>query len=184
VFVADGDSITEGFGAATPYTAHVSLTGRWDVINVAIPGMTVATALVNAPTAVDPSFFPGVTNVDVAWLGTNDIANNGTTPDATYAMLTSYVAARHAKGWTVILPTMISREGFDTQKNAYNALILANTAGADAIVDFTGTQLGCDGCWADSLFQADGVHPNETGITTVEAPIIGTAVNAIPHALN
>jgi hypothetical protein len=164
----------------SPYTAHLTLTGRWDIINVAIPGATVVSMLQTAPTNVDSSFFPGVTNIVVAWGGTNDIANNNATPSTTYANLTSYIAARHAKGWKVIVPTMISREGFDTQKNTYNALILANSAGADAIVNFTGTQLGCDGCWSNSSFQSDGVHPTQAAINTIEAPVIGAVINALP----
>jgi hypothetical protein len=135
----------------------------------------------NAPTTVDPHRQPGGRNVVIVWGGTNDIAVNGSTPAMVYAIMTSYIAARHAKGWQVVVPTMISREGFESQKNAYNALILANTAGADGIADFTGTQLGCGGCWSTSgLFQGDGVHPNQTGITTVEAPVISAAVNALP----
>jgi len=147
----------------------------WTVFNYGVNGESLATMLANAPTVVDPRFTSAHPSVDTVWGGTNDIAS-GATVAATYANMVSYVAARHAVGWKVIVPTMLSRVGLDVQKNAYNALILANTAGADAIADFTGTPLGCDGCYTNSTwFQADGIHPTQAGITTYEAPIISTA---------
>ncbi len=176
--VADGDSITTGFGAF-PYTNSILLDeSPQRIANVAVFGETLATMLANAPTNVDPLYAPNGNNIVIIWGGTNDIAL-GATPAATYANLTSYVAARHAVGWKVIVATMLSRFQLETQKNTYNALILANTAGADGIADFSGTPLGGDGDWANPIyFQADGVHPTTFGVASVEVPVMQTAVNA------
>lgn len=191
--LADGDSITVGqenggSSPPTPYTNYIGtyLTGPgWTVKNIGIGGETLATMLANAPTNVDPFIIPGTgTNVVVIWGGTNDFSENGASVSSVYANLTSYIAARHAVGWKVVVPTMISRDNLDSQKNAYNALIKANTAGADGIADFTGTTLGCDGCYSNTMWFQDGTHPTLLGITTIEAPIIGAAVNAIPHVTN
>lgn len=174
--MTDGDSITAGTGD-TPYPGLLSLPANWSVHNVAIGGQTLAVALPAAPSAVDP-LFNAIQNICVVWLGTNDI-ENGTTPAATYNLLVQYVAARHARGWKVITATMLSRKNLETQKNSYNALILANTAGADAIVDFTGTVLGCDGCSTNlTYFDPDQIHPSQTGVS-VEVPLFQAAINSL-----
>lgn len=180
MLVADGDSITAGTGD-TPYPGLLSVPAAWSVHNVAIGGQTLAVAIPAAPTTVD-TLFGGALNPNICsvWLGTDDIEGNGTSPAATYVLLTQYIQARHAKGWKVITATMLSRTNFETQKNAYNALILANTAGADAVVDFTGTVLGCDGCATNlTYFLAGGVHPNQNGVTTVEVPLFQAAINSL-----
>jgi hypothetical protein len=178
--VADGDSITSGDLAPTPYTSYLALNGAWNIINWGIPGETLATMLANAPANIDRLYVTGQKNVVVIWGGTNDFFF-GTSVSTVYADMTSYVAARHAVGWKVIVPTMLSRAGEETQKNSYNALILANSAGADGIADFTGTPLGCDGCSTNATwFNSDKLHPTEAGVTTYEAPIIGAAINALP----
>lgn len=175
--VADGDSITTGFGAF-PYTNSILLDeSPQRIANVAVFGETLATMLANAPTDVDPLHAPNGNNIVIIWGGTNDITL-GATPAATYANLTSYIEARHAIGWKVIAVTMLSRFQQEAGKNAYNALILANSAGADGIADFTATPLGIDGGWANPVyFQADGVHPTSFGVSSVIVPVMQAAVD-------
>src|SRR5262249_38912334 len=109
-----------------------------------------------------------------------DIAGTGATPAQTYANLSAYIAAAHATGFKVITATMLSRVGLDSQKNAYNTLILANSAGADFVVNFTGTPLGCDGCYANTTyFTGDQIHPQFFSRQTIEAPAFQSAVNTI-----
>lgn len=136
--------------------------------------------LVNAPANVDTRFNPNVTkNVIVLEAGSNDIANAHQPADV-YANLVSYVAGRHAKGWKVIVWTMLSRVGWDQKKDQYNALIEANSAGADEVVVFDSTPLGIDNGYANPLwFNPDEIHPLTVGVTTYEAPMISTAVNAL-----
>ena len=119
-------------------------------------------------------FAPGQKNVVYMWCGTNNIAG-GQTAAQTYTALSSYIASAHAAGFTVITATMISRDnpaGLDVARAQYNALILANTAGADAIVDFTNTPLGCNGCASNLIYyNSDKIHPNNTGEYNVEVPL-------------
>lgn len=178
--VADGDSITAGT-SDTPYPGLLTLPTGWTLHNVAVSGQSLAIAVPAAPTVVDALYTGGLgfPNICSVWLGTNDIANNGTTPAATYAMLVQYVQARHAKGWKVIVATMLSRKNVEPQKNQFNALVLANTAGADAVVDFTGTVLGCDLCSTNlTYFDPDQIHPTQTGVG-VEVPLFQAAINSL-----
>lgn len=132
-------------------------------------------------------FQAGIPNVVGFWGGTNDFQQSGATVAAVYASLTSCVSQAHAAGAKALVATMLSRTGsnpiggetLDADKNAYNALIFANVAGADGIVDFSGTPLGCDGCYANTTWFTDGVHPTQLGITTYEAPIWSTAINGL-----
>lgn len=187
-FVAVGDSITIGFNGKTPYTSLLTLNkSPFNVVNQGLGGETLATMLSEFSTKTVYQFIGGIPNYVGLWAGTNDFANSGATVAGVYANLTSYVTAVHNAGGKVIVATMLSRTGtnpvggetLDTDKNNYNALILANTAGADGIVDFTGTPLGCDGCYANTTWFTDGVHPTQLGITTYEGPIWSTAINAL-----
>ncbi len=76
---------------------------------------------------------------------------------------------------------MLSRKTTDDAKNQYNAFILPNTAGADYVVDFTNTVLGCDGCNANTTWFMDGIHPTEQGVTQIEVPLFQAAVDALKH---
>jgi lysophospholipase L1-like esterase len=188
--VADGDSITAGQGAPNPYTNLVTLTpGHWDIRNVAVVGEQLGHMVTAAPTVVDPLFTPGMKNVVVIWGGTNDFAQ-GQTVAAVESLLMQYCSGRKAVGFRCIVATMLSRVGnnpvggetLDADKNAYNTWMKANWPSfADGIADFTGTTLGCDGCYANpTWFQNDEIHPTIPGIATLEAPIISAAVDALP----
>lgn len=178
-------------GALNPYTSSLTLNGgtvNWSITNKGIAGETLATMLANAPTAIDPLFNSKLPrNVLVLEGGTNDIAT-AHTPASVYANMTAYIAARHAVGWTVVVWTMLSRVGWDITKDQLNTLILANSGGTqgaagkwDGIVDETGTPLGIDGGYLNTLwFQPDEIHPTSPGVTTYEAPPVSAAVNALP----
>jgi len=180
--VADGDSITFGQGATTPYTGLLSLNGGpWSIINDGISGELLATMVANAPTKIDPLYANREgANIVVIWGGTNDFDQSATAADVYYDYVT-YCLARHAAGWKVIVATKLSAQGQEADKDALNPLILANSSGCfDAIADFTGTPLGVDGGYANTTwFQSDGVHPTQAGITTYEAPIISAAINSL-----
>jgi lysophospholipase L1-like esterase len=179
VLVADGDSITVGAGTPTPYSKQLTLTHSYLIFNTAVTGETLTTMYANAPTVVDP-LFGTRRSVVVIWGGTNDLGD-GTTAAVVYSTMQNYCAARQAKGWRCVIATMLSRVSLDARKNDLNNLIEANHSWADGLADFTGTALGCDGCYANSTyFQADGIHPVESAISSIEAPTISAAVNALP----
>lgn len=175
--VTDGDSETAGQGF-TPYPNFLTTPG-WTITNIAVSGERLSTELPLARTKVDPLYSSAKpNNICVIWMGTNDIGS-GHAPSDVYNLLIEYIQQRHAVGWKVVTATMLSRVIVDTQKDAYNALIIANTAGADAIVNFTNTVLGCDGCYANTiLFQNDGIHPTQAG-ANIEVPLFQAAINSL-----
>lgn len=175
--MADGDSETAGQGF-TPFPNFLNLPG-WTINNVAVSGARLSTELPLAPTRVDPLYnSSALNNICIIWMGTNDIGS-GHAPSDVYNLLIQYVQQRHAVGWKVITATMLSRVNVDTQKDAYNQLILSNSAGADAVVNFTNTVLGCDGCFADpNWFQSDGIHPIQAG-ANIEIPLFQAAINSL-----
>lgn len=178
VFVADGDSLTQA-GLNLPWTQFISLPGI-AINNRALDGSTIVNRLALYPANIAP-FYRGNPHDTVSiWCGTNDLAGTGATPAQVYANLTAYVQAAHATGFKVIIATMISRAGFDALKNQLNALILANTAGADYVVDFTQTPLGIDGGYANPLyFTGDEIHPSLFSRQTIEAPAFQVGFLAI-----
>jgi GDSL-like Lipase/Acylhydrolase family len=178
-----------GFGTATSYTQNLTNSTFYTIANYGVGGMTLAQMIAAYPTQIAPLFAAGFRNVITLWGGTNDFAINGSTVAQVYSLLTQYIALAKATGFTVVVGTMIARTGnnpvggetLNVDKNAFNALILVNTAGADGIANFTGTNLGCDGCENNATwFQSGGVHPTTLGITSIEGPIWSTAINALP----
>ncbi len=179
-----GDSITYGFNASgsplTPYSSLLSLTNATTtgVNNWGISGITMFAISGSEANRVGPlcksASGPAVASV---FTGTNDFLNiSGSTPQSVFGSLTSEIQTLKGAGCRVGVVTMISRRGngngnggaaYDTDKNAYNALILsgARAAGADFIVDAAANpNLGADGANANTTyFQSDGIHPTQLG---------------------
>lgn len=187
--VCDGDSITFGIGVTLAYPEQLNLNSPWSIQNIGINAETLNTMLTNAPSTVDTYFISGRTNLVVIWGGTNDFGQ-GATVASVYSTLQSYCTGRRSAGFKVIVVTMLSRVGnnptggetLDADKNAYNALIRANWASfSDGLADVAAnSNLGADGAYANSTyFQGDEIHPTQLSVTTISAPIISTAINAL-----
>lgn len=171
--ITDGDSITFGIGVTTPWPSLLTSTG-YTLNNIAVSGANCSAAR----TAYQPFLLPGVRNVLYIWCGTNNIAG-AQSPATTYTALSGYISGARAyatahsiASLTIITATMLSRDnpaGLDTNRAAYNALVVGNAAGADVVINFDslsigGGQLGCNGCATTSgNFNSDHIHPNNTG---------------------
>lgn len=179
--VADGDSITAGFGLTTPWTSLLSLNKPFIITNIGVSGETLATMVANASANVDPLYINDaeVTNIVTIWGGTNDFVG-GALIATVEGNLQTYGQARQAVGFKVISIYMVSRAGVETQKNAYNPWMLANyLTWGNAVVSLN-TNLTADGaCNNLAFFQADAIHPNQTSATTIEAPAISAAINGL-----
>jgi len=175
-----GDSITFGYPNLTPYSALLSLQNppTTGINNWGISGITMEAIAGSEDNRVGPlchsSTGPAVYSI---FAGTNDFLNIGpSTPQSVFASLTDDIQKMKSAGCRVGVLTMISRGGngagnggatLDTDKKAYNALILngAKSAGADFIVDVAANpNLGADGANGNSTyFQSDDIHPTQLG---------------------
>ncbi|HEY6375105.1 MAG TPA: SGNH/GDSL hydrolase family protein, partial [Edaphobacter sp.] len=166
-----GDSITVGQGATTPYCSLISLTNypSFSAVNWGIGSTTTIAIASSESQRVAPrcqtAFGPAVATV---FLGTNDYAL--TTPATSYTVVTNLIGevqTLKSAGCRVFVVTMLSRNGFDVNKNAYDAQILqlAEAGGADGVIDAAADPLiGADSAFSNTTyFQADGIHPTNAG---------------------
>jgi hypothetical protein len=125
------------------------------------------------------SFVNGSENIIVLWGGTDDIYFHGTSSASVYTLMQTFTTALQANGWKVILLTMISRSGVDTQKNTLNALILGGGS-EDGIADLTSlTDISADGAYADTdFFDPGGLYLNSEGYKLV-AGVVQTAIETL-----
>jgi lysophospholipase L1-like esterase len=169
--VFEGDSITYGFEATTPYpTICQTLMGLDQIANVATSGNTLTDMLSQAATEVDPLYDAGYDrNIAVLMAGRNDISD-GRTSAQIYADIIAWCQGRRAAGFEVIIHTILPRvleltyDPSGTQA-AVNALIRANWATfADGLCD----------CASDSLmspatyeYYPHGIHPSDAGYAII-----------------
>ena len=191
--VADGDSITYGDGIPSPYTdaiyttegtvpciANLGASYKGVGAATALPssGGNVESMLTTGTSVVDPLFVGGIKNIDVIWGCTNDIALDSRTPAQCNTDLTSYITARHAAGWKVVLVQTLSRGTTDTLMQYLNNLTASGT-GADEVVTLNHALTGT-GAYANlTLFQSNQVHPTQFAQSSLIAPAISAAINAL-----
>ncbi len=191
--VADGDSITYGDGIPSPYTdaiyttegtvpciANLGASYKGVGAATALPGSggNVESMLTTGTSVVDPLYVGGIKNIDVIWGCTNDIALDSRTPAQCTADLTSYIAARHAAGWKVVLVQALSRGTNDTLMQYLNSLTASGT-GADEVVTLNHALTGT-GAYANlTFFQNNQVHPTQFAQSSLIAPAISAGINAL-----
>jgi len=133
-------------------------------------GDTLAASVTNFNATVGTVLKSG--DVVVIQCVTNDLGTNLQTAAQAYASLTTYCGLVHALGATVVVCTMTARDkvgdpaDIETQRLAYNALVVANSpaiadgicnVGADPMFD---TQADCSN---GTNYNADKLHLNTAG---------------------
>jgi hypothetical protein len=197
----DGDSLTFGFSlpdqsqcypvqlmALSPYASGwaYSQTGT---PSIALQAGGSPTLNGRAATIVDPAYNYAQTrteNICVLWAGTNDMALYAASGTTTFGYLQTYVNARRAVGWKVVIVTCINRGDIDinTERGVYNGLIAATYGGGAvpgvAVADpAANSHLGSNTAWMDTTyFLADKVHLTPVGYGLV-APLVSTAAQSI-----
>src|SRR5581483_4729600 len=172
--VAVGDSLTVGTGGTGPYTSLISYPTwkgqSFTVTNIGVGGRTIRDMSRQAYSNLNPLLaYESGLNIAIVWGGTNDIAGS-VSPEDTYSYLASFCRRLRGLGWRVVVLTMISRSGWDTQKNTYNGHIRSGWPSfADALADVAANaNIGADGAYANTTyFAAGGVHLNDTGYAIV-----------------
>lgn len=184
--VFDGNSLTSGFGLlnpADPYPAQVlaSLGATWRGVNVGFPSQQTPELITQAATRVDRFYNPSRTkNVVVVWEATNHIQIGGATAQQAHDSLQTYVQARQAVGWKVVVLNVLPRASDnDTTRASVNTLINANTMGYNALSNVAAnSSIGDNGDETDTTYyQSDQVHLTATGagvVSGLTATAIGT----------
>lgn len=192
MFVCHGDSLSLGFNLSDlsqNYPSQIIATApfqtQWATVNGGLAGQTVPQMITSALTVVDPIFEPGrVENVVCIWGGTNDIIS-GAAAATVFANLQTYVNARRAVGWKVVILTCIDRTTInETTRAAYNALITSTYGGGAvagvAVADVaSNANIGANGANTNlTYFMADGIHLTAAGYAIV-APLVSSAITSI-----
>jgi hypothetical protein len=181
--IFDGDSIIAANGNGStgtdPATSYLYLpTTPAYVANLGVPfkclgvpcaaggSGNIESMLTTGTSVVDTLFISGSKNIVVLFAGTNDIFTASRTPAQVYTDLTTYVTARHAVGWKVVVVPCLSRISStapvtDSNNAIYTSLIVANTAGADAVVVLPIYLTAVGASQNTILFNTDQIHPTE-----------------------
>jgi|GEM_PF-4937022 len=171
--VFDGESTTSGISSQLPsYPTQLcaQLPANYSCYNSGTGGAEIADLIAEGVLDVDMKR-QGPQDHLVLWIGVNDLIRGGPNAAATYAGVSQYIAARKAAGWTVVILTLppmtaLSFPGADSQAMLdadtaqFNALILANTAGADVVLDISADPFLQPGAGGR---QPDGIHYNVAG---------------------
>lgn len=170
-FIAAGDSITDGFGATTPWTANMTTVGGYNIVNDGFYGISAQSQMGQMRWRDGPLCSGYYKSIDLIFAGTNDVAN-GNNAGNVIGYLMSYANQAVKAGCVPMIATMLSRTGQDSNKNSLNAFIRQNAiAGGYVVADFASDpHLGCDGCSANTTyFNVDAVHPTQTGQNLIAA---------------
>lgn len=183
--VCVGDSLTYGTGASVPggstsypgqLATSLSLTYGFRVINLGVPSLGLA----GLP---DPDYLLDDYNLNwlIVHIGINDIYAAGSSAAAAFALLQTYVTARAAAGWNVIICTLTGNVAPGTTAGekviaaAYDTLIKANyTRYADLAAN---ANIGNATSGSVTYYDADGLHLNDTGygvMSGIIQPVVGT----------
>lgn len=115
----------------------------------------------------------------VIWGGTNDIGVYGATATTTYTNLISAVNSWHAAGYLVAVLTLIPGNLYSgsklTERSDFNAKVIANTAGADMVVDVASDSrlLTVTGTY----YYYDNIHLNNNGYAVIAGLIQASILN-------
>lgn len=125
-------------------------------------------------------------NVAVLWIGINDISE-GTEPVEVYAGIKAWASSRRGEGWDRIALVTVpkfetsisasnnswgSHELADSMRSHLNEMIVANSIGADVVVDLRSViGIGDDFGLEDKQWRPDRVHFTAAGYALVAAQV-------------
>ncbi|WP_237763504.1 arylesterase [Falsirhodobacter sp. alg1] len=184
--VALGDSLTQGYGLPAedgfvPTLMHWLAENGHDVniVNAGVSGDTTAGGLARTDWSLEPG-----TDAVIVNLGGNDLLR-GLDPAQTRANLDGILDKIDAKGLPVLLIGLHSPVNFGADyQAAFNAIYpdLAQEHDALLLPDYF-TPLVRDGRLDPALMQADGIHPNATGVKRAVEEV-GPAVLKLLEQIN
>lgn len=186
--IFDGDSLTKGYTIANPTHPIITNTYPWKACrqlssvkggNIGVTGAKLTAMPVVSLASVNTNDYGK--NVVIIWGGTNDIYVDGVDNATVLTRLQSYVSARKAEGWKVIILSMIVRSQFDPTMEGYrvafNSSISSDHSFADGFADVA-ADARLQNYSDTTYFESDGVHLTPTGYGVV-ADIVVPVINSM-----
>lgn len=191
-----GDSIQQGIGGTLTrngaWFMKPLLVGKPRLMNLGVNARTLAECRNDHPRLEATMRLDGLPNVAVLAAAINDLGA-GAAADALYASVTMpYVADLHAAGYRVAVTTVLPQTSanypggvgangaIEERRLAYNALVRANAAGTDAVIDVAAEpSMGAYPTAPDDpALYADRIHPTSLGYERL-ALIYAFAINQL-----
>ena len=180
LIVFDGNSLTAGYSATgnATYPAQCLAQLATPVVsfNKGLNSALTLRLIKRAPTTIDTLYSAERQwNVVVMWEGSNEMAE-GVSAQQAFARYKKYAADRHAKGWKVIMLSVLPRTvgafgtpaTFESQRQEFNRLLVSDHSWLDGFVDIGADSiLGQAGADSDRKYFADGVHLTSDGYRIV-----------------
>ncbi|WP_082543628.1 SGNH/GDSL hydrolase family protein [Sphingomonas sp. Leaf339] len=192
VIVQAGDSIGVGVGA-DDWAAidHLGFSAGITIQNASVSGKAMQTGYGNRMTEVFPFRSSTSPSVLLIQQGTNDLYY-GTNASSLYrSILTPFVSDARKAGFYVVVDTILPRSDggwtsvMERERIAYNTLVRANRAGADAVNDLAADSVMGDGNNLNNQsFYADGAHPSLSGqqrLAILNATVLGPFLQRSPR---
>lgn len=180
------------FGKTWAYLLQTDLTNPVQVVGQGWGGRTGAQAIIDFPSYITPIVNESLaSNKILIYInaGINDVLDGDTAAQA-YAVMTTYVSTAKAAGLKVMLgtsctfPTITGPQ--ETARLALNILVIANSAGADGVVDIAGDSISPQSdnqlnpnFHPENFNSSDHIHFNVPGNALVEA-LVKTAIALAP----
>lgn len=181
-----GDSITQGSVAVDTQTIAgkflPNLTTTYKYWNMGIGGKTLTSMYADRANVEGTMLASGKNNLLILDGGINDLHTGTKTGSSLYTLITDYVTWAQAQGWTVAVCTILPESAVngvatETERNIVNPLIVANTAGADFIIDrASDATMGSYANTSNATYYADLIHPTAAG-NNILGPYYSTAIN-------
>lgn len=195
---AIGDSLTYGQSAANGWPAYLSTADSFTVRNLGIQCQTMRSIRYEYSTMAKAMLPSGGRSIVVLFAGTNDVNTTAcgalaATPAQVFNDMVSTAKNFRAAGHQVVVIPMFSRNGYDPQHDALNALVTERwPTFADAILDPKNpavySQFYADGaylanqagtaCSGSPCFNSDGTHP-----TTAGQQLLASAISIVINSL-
>lgn len=185
--IFDGDSITAGAGAATPYPTQLLNTiglATNDWINVAVSAQTTTNCLADFDDQMWPYGANSADPIYIIFAGTNDLKLGGTAAD-TWQRIQDLAALAHLRRLKVVQLTILPRSdagtpgSFEADRQTINTNIRNNSGLFDAIADVgNDATIGQAGDETNGTYYQDLVHLTTAG-NAIIATIVQTALNGL-----
>ena len=150
-------------------------------VNSAVEGFTTPQVITQSALFTDPEYSAlRPNNVVIMGEVVNDY-HSGSNVATCIANLTSYVTARHAAGWKVVLCTPTPSSFFvDADRLSIRTSILGGATGADVVCDLgnPATVMGNASALANTSLYVDDTHPTSYGHSLLLPPALA-AVKAV-----